>query len=70
MYRVFCKGLNSSFVAGVKENWAIVLVPVGVVDKVLLFERRVVGKIVMIHLCARKISRFVTRDLCEALEST
>ena len=54
MYRVFCKGLNSSFVAGIYENWSIVLIPVVVVDKILLFERRVVGKIVMIHLCERK----------------
>lgn len=49
-YRVVTEPCDVSFIASVKQNWALCLVPVLVVDKVPLFERAILQKPKVIDL--------------------
>lgn len=49
-YSVVTEPCDVSFIAGVKQNWAVVLVPVLVVDKVPLLEHAILQKPIVIDL--------------------
>lgn len=53
-YSVVTEPCDVSFIAGVKQNWAVVLVPVLVVDQVPLLEHAILQKPKVINLCKNR----------------